>query len=74
MVFVNLEKAYDTVPREVLLRCMRKRYIPEVYIRLVQDVYQGATTCVKSKRGTNEHFRLGLASTNVRHLALSYSS
>ena len=57
MVFVE---AYDTVPREVLWRCMRKRYIPEVYIRLVQDMYQGATTCVKSKRGTSEHFEVGI--------------
>ena len=39
---------------------MRKRYIPEVYIILVQDMYQGATTCVKSKRGTSEHFEVGI--------------
>ena len=60
MVFVDLEKAYDTVPREVLLRCMRNRNIPEVCISLVHDMYQGATTRVKSKRGISEHFEVGI--------------
>ena len=60
MVFVDLEKAYDTVPREVLWKCMRKQNIPEAYIRLFQDMYQGATTRVKSKRGMSEHFELGI--------------
>ena len=60
MVFVDLENAYDAVPREVLWRCMRERYIPEVYIRLVQDMYQGAITCMKSKLGTSEHFKVGI--------------
>ena len=44
MVFVDLEKVH----REVLWRCMRKRYNPEVYIGQVQDMYQGATTIMKS--------------------------
>ena len=54
MVFVDPEKANDTVPREVLWRCMQKRNIPEGYIRLLHDMYQGATTRVKSKRGISE--------------------
>ena len=39
---------------------MRKRNIPEGYIRLVQDMYQGATTRVKSKRGISEQFEVGI--------------
>ena len=39
---------------------MRKRNITEVYIRVVQDMYQGATTRVKSERGINEHFEVGI--------------
>ena len=40
---------------------MRKLNIPVVNIRLVQDMYKGATTCEKSKRGTGEHFEVGIA-------------
>ena len=39
---------------------MRKQNIPEGYIRLVQDMYRGATTRVKSKRGMSEHFEVGI--------------
>ena len=62
MIFVDLEfgVAYHTVPLEVLWRCMRKLNIPVVNIRLVQDMYKGATTCEKSKRGTGEHFEVGI--------------
>ena len=39
---------------------MRKQNIPEGYIRLVQDMYRGATTRVKSKRGMSEHVEVGI--------------
>ena len=48
---------------------MRKRNIPEVYIRLVQDMYKGATTRVKSKKGISEHVEVGIGLHQVSALS-----
>ncbi|KAK3543565.1 hypothetical protein QTP70_023903 [Hemibagrus guttatus] len=46
-VFVDLEKAYDRVPREELWYCMRKSGVAEKYVRVVQDMYERSRTVVK---------------------------
>ncbi|KAK3550206.1 hypothetical protein QTP86_021237 [Hemibagrus guttatus] len=49
-VFVDLEKAYDRVPREELWYCMRKSGVAEKYVRVVQDMYERSRTVVSESR------------------------
>ena len=59
-VFVNLEKAYNRVPREELWYCMRKSGIVEKYVQLVQDMYEGSETVVRCAVGTTESFKVNV--------------
>ena len=47
MCFVDLEIAFDRVPRKVLEWAMRKKGIPEVLVRSVMSLYEGAKTRVR---------------------------
>ncbi|CAK1577904.1 unnamed protein product [Parnassius mnemosyne] len=52
MVFVDLEKAYDRVPREVLWWALKMKGMPGKYVRLVRAMYRASRTCVRSAAGT----------------------
>ena len=47
MCFIDLEKAFDRVPRKVLEWAMRKRGIPEAMVREGMSLYEGAKTRVR---------------------------
>ena len=58
MIFVDLEKAYDRVPRDTLWWALRKKNVGEEYIKVIQDMYDGCTTSVRTLIGSTESFEV----------------
>ena len=59
--FIDLEKAYDRVLREEMWECLRLAETLRcyMYIRIIKDMYDGATTTVRSAAGLAEKFKVG---------------
>ena len=60
MCFVDLEKTFDRVPRKVLEWALRKKGIPEVLVRSVMSLYEGAKTRVGVDSELLEEFEVGV--------------
>ena len=58
MCFVDLDKAIDRVPRQVLEWAMRKKGIPEVLARSVMSLYEGAKIKVRVDSELSEEFEV----------------
>ena len=58
---MDLEKAYDKVPREEVWYCMRKSGLGEKYVRIVKYMYDDSTTAVRCAIGVTEGFEVKVA-------------
>ena len=58
MCFVDLEKDFDRVPRKVLECALRKKGIPEILVRSVMSMYEGAKTRVRVDSELSEEFEV----------------
>ena len=77
MAFVDLEKAFDRVPRKVIWWALRKLGVEEWIVRLVQGMYANARSRVHDGEGYSEVFegwcspRISTQPTALHHCAWS---
>ena len=58
MCFVDMEKAFDRVPRKVMERAMRKKGLSEVMVRAVMCSYDDAKTRVRMGSAYSKEFEV----------------
>ena len=66
-VFVDLEKAFDRVPRAVVEWALRKQGVTEELVKAVMAMYEEARTVVRCSSGVTDPFqvRVGLHQGSV---------
>ena len=47
LVFIDLEKAYDKIPRNVMWWSLDKHKVPSKYVTLIKDMYNNVVTTPK---------------------------
>jgi hypothetical protein len=60
MVFIDLEKAYDKVPRNIMWWILQKHKISTKYITLIKDMYDNAVTSVRTSDGDTNNFSINI--------------
>ena len=58
MCFVDIENAFDRVQRKVFKWALRKKGIPEVFVRSVMSLHDGAKIRVRVNSELSEEFRV----------------
>ena len=71
--FVDLEKAFDRVPREVISCAMRKLGIAEWLVSAVTSMYAGAKTVVRTVYGNSKGFEVKVGMHQGSALSHCYS-
>ena len=72
--FVDLEKAFDTVPREMVMASLRWMGVPEAEVRMVDCTHEKTTARVVVGEGASEEFdiKIGLRQVSVLTRCCSY--
>jgi Reverse transcriptase (RNA-dependent DNA polymerase) len=62
MIFIDLEKAYDKIPRNIMWWALKRKLVPTKYVNLIKDMYTNVVTCVRACDGESNTFpiKIGL--------------
>jgi hypothetical protein len=60
MIFIDLKKAYDKVPMNVMWWALQKYTVSSKYITLIKDMYDNVVTSVRTSNGDTIPINVGL--------------
>jgi len=60
LVFIDLEKAYDKIPRNVMWWALEKHKVPTKYVALIKDIYNKVVTNVRTNDGDTSDFLINI--------------
>jgi hypothetical protein len=60
MVFIDLEKAYDKIPRNLIWWALDKHKVPTKYVTLIKDMYDKVVTSVQTSDGDTNVFPINI--------------
>jgi hypothetical protein len=60
MIFIDLEKAYDKIPRNIMWWALRRKLVPTKYVTLIKDMYTNIMTCVKACDDESDTFPINI--------------
>ena len=60
MVFIDLEKAYDKVPRNATWWALQKHKVSTKYIALINDMYDNVVTSIRTSDGEIDDFSINI--------------
>ena len=53
---MDLEKAFDRIPRALIWWCLRKKGVPEEYVKIVLDMCRSSKAQVVTQKGETVYF------------------
>jgi Reverse transcriptase (RNA-dependent DNA polymerase) len=62
MIFIDLDKAYDKVPKNIMWWALKRKRVPTKYVTLIKDMYTNVVTYVRACDGESDvfSFKIGL--------------